>query len=288
MIGYTKIDKLSINHENYHKMEGVQKIYNQDYKKVGKDFWGPPFWEMFHILGVTIQCTKKGKEKFEQLLRLFCQLVPCPSCCAHLNRNLKAFPPGKYLTTNEDAFFYTYVLHDIVNDQVNEINKSLSENERKPIKVSPDYEQIRDYYFREWKNLWGKAWWKVIHCLGATFKPTKEHAQKFTEFLNLLCDIMPCQISCSYFRKALIDYPVAPYLLNNHDAFFYTYILHNVINEKINEDIDKMNGYTLVNGIHIKTIKFYKKSPNYDEVKSYYFRALVGGCKDCDVKKVLK
>src|SRR6187399_822026 len=106
MIGYTKID--------YPLTKNVPSA-----PKRGRNFWGSPFWIMIHILGVTIQCTKKGKENFEKLLRLMCFLVPCPLCCAHLNRNLKAFPPGPYLTTNEDAFFYTYVLHDIVNDQIN-------------------------------------------------------------------------------------------------------------------------------------------------------------------------
>lgn len=115
------------------------------------------------------------------------------------------------------------------------------------------------------KDFWGSSLWRTIHTFGATFKP--ENAEKFKMWLELTADLMPCDYCGRNLHKKLRNYPPEPYLTNNDDAFFYSYVLHDLVNQHITE----------------KHPENPKVSPPYDDVKTFYFRALGEKCKDCQV-----
>jgi len=115
------------------------------------------------------------------------------------------------------------------------------------------------------KEFWGPPIWKTLHILGATLRP--ENAEQFVNFLWALSDLIPCDYCRKNFKKKLREHPPEPYLRNNHDAFFWTYLVHDLANQHISH----------VHPDHPKV------SPPYDEVKTYYFRALGEECNDCKV-----
>jgi hypothetical protein len=68
--------------------------------------------------------------------------MPCKECGEHLVQNLENLDVRTYLTNNHDLFFFTYVLHDMVNQQHN-IHKP-----DEPKKVSPNFDDVKAEYFR--------------------------------------------------------------------------------------------------------------------------------------------
>lgn len=79
------------------------------------EFWGPSLWRTIHCI-----CAKYTPDKSEQFLTFIynlADLLPCPKCGVHLSKNLQKFPPHRYLGSNHDLFFWSWILHDTVNGQ---------------------------------------------------------------------------------------------------------------------------------------------------------------------------
>jgi len=108
--------------------------------KKGKDFWGPPTWVTFHSFAATF---KPGKERaFKLFLEVVLpELMPCENCAANLLEKIQRFPPDPYLTNNDNAFFYSYLIHDLANQHITRYHPD------KP-KVSPPYDDVKSRYFR--------------------------------------------------------------------------------------------------------------------------------------------
>ena len=113
------------------------------------------------------------------------------------------------------------------------------------------------------RDFWGPPMWTTIHSLAATLHPN--NADAFKRFLFALTELLPCDFCRKNLLKKLQDYPPEPYLRNNHDAFYYTYILHDLANQHISK-------------WHPDTPKI---SPPFDDVKAFYFSALGEECADC-------
>ncbi len=108
-------------------------------QKKGRNFWGPPVWSTIHILAATLR--PENAEKYEKLLWLIADLIPCDYCGVNLKKKLKDHPPGPYLRNNNDAFFYSYILHDLANQHITQMHPDES-------KVSPPFDNVKSYYFR--------------------------------------------------------------------------------------------------------------------------------------------
>lgn len=107
----------------------------------GKSFWGPPIWQTIHILAATLE--PENAQEYKTFLELLTKLLPCKKeCCYNLSAKLKAIPPDAYLTNNHDAFFYSYLLHDMVNEQITNAHPEL------PPKQSPDFDEVKYKMFR--------------------------------------------------------------------------------------------------------------------------------------------
>lgn len=108
--------------------------------KKGRDFWGGPCWRMIHSFAATYQPHKE--RAFRTFMKCLTELLPCEVCSAHLKQNLLTFPMDTYLTNNEQLFFWTYTLHDLVN----KFHNQHSPNEIP--KISPPYDQEKSKYFK--------------------------------------------------------------------------------------------------------------------------------------------
>lgn len=115
------------------------------------------------------------------------------------------------------------------------------------------------------RSFWGPSEWKSLHSKCAVYKP--QYAESFKAYINSLPDLLPCEECGNHFRANLKKYPVDTYLGNNHDLFFWSYLIHDVVNLQINAS---------------KPSQPKKISPPFDKVKQYYFRALGEDCKVCN------
>ena len=106
---------------------------------MGKKFWGKSYWDVIHISAATL--TPENSKDFLELLWLYTKIMPCDNCKEHLITKLKMVPPEPFLQNNHDAFFYTYILHDLVNQYINETRKP------SPPKISPPFDEIKFHYF---------------------------------------------------------------------------------------------------------------------------------------------
>jgi hypothetical protein len=112
------------------------------------------------------------------------------------------------------------------------------------------------------KDFAGPSGWNDLHCKATTYTPDKE---KYA--LMLVNEVIPNLFSCAVCRthwsQLIKEMPVEPYLGNNHDFFFWTYLAHDYVNQQVG-----------------------KVSPPYLEVKTMYFKALGEECGDCSIPNV--
>lgn len=111
-----------------------------NYHPKGRDFWGPPMWRALHSMAAAY--TPNHKEAALTFVYICLpNLLPCEVCREHLKKNLTEFPPDRYMADNHTFFFWTYALHDIVNQQV---SSSLPIDRKK---ISPPFEVVKTEYF---------------------------------------------------------------------------------------------------------------------------------------------
>lgn len=219
-------------------------------KTKGKLFFGFPGWECMHSFASQIDTDDKARH-FKILLKCYVYLFPCESCGRNLAYKLHHYPIDSYLHDWVDALFYTYMLHDLVNTSINKDIK----NKDLPVKYSPPFDVIKQMYQPNTFTAHCSSLWKILHIFAATLRP--DNAMWFKKLLICYANLLPTHFK---FGELLEDYPCDAYLTNNHDAFFYTYLLHDIINQQIK-----------------------KHSPRFDVTKAYYFDALSQECKECKV-----
>ena len=112
----------------------------------------------------------------------------------------------------------------------------------------------------------GPPTWTILHSYAAAYN-SKTQRESFPVFVKTLGKLFPCEICQENFKKKLEILPLEPYLESNDSLFFWTYCIHTMVNEAI-RDSDPSNP---------------KWSPDYDQVKSFYFQKMNENCEDCIV-----
>lgn len=115
------------------------------------------------------------------------------------------------------------------------------------------------------RSFWGPQFWSSIHSIAAVYRPEKEEA--FMNFITSLTDLLPCDQCRENLKGNLVKYPPTNYLRNNHDLFFWTYLLHDAVNQEHNKH---------------KPQEPKKYSPPFEDVKKFYYKALAEDCKACE------
>lgn len=113
---------------------------NKAVEKKGRAFWGPFEWTSIHT-----KCAAYKPEKaaaFKTYIYSLAELIPCEDCGKHFLANLKKYPVENYLDNNHNLFFWSYLIHDAVNLQINAANPG------NPKKISPKFDKIKSYYFK--------------------------------------------------------------------------------------------------------------------------------------------
>lgn len=110
------------------------------------------------------------------------------------------------------------------------------------------------------KEAWGPPTWMAIHTFAASYKPEK--AYWFKIMLYSLVHLLACDVCGSNHARHLRQINIDAYLNSRDDAFFLTYLLHDMVN--------KEHG---------------KSSPPYDQVKEWYIKNMVEECTTCGKAK---
>ena len=225
----------------------------------GKDFWGPPIWNMIHILSASY----KGDKNLLKFYNLLTKILPCEYCKENLISKIKKYPPEKYFVSRESAFLYSFIIHDLANQHIT--------NNSKYTKYSPNYDEIKNYYFDGIgvynSDFWFPYIWKSMFVLAATITP--ENAGYFKQFLEVVTTLLPSKEYGNLISTFLKDNKVDYYLRNNNDSFFYIFMLYDTINKQIDDKQRNKQKYT---------------SPQYVNIKNFYFSSLGKECSDCQLK----
>lgn len=113
-------------------------------------------------------------------------------------------------------------------------------------------------------GFWGPPHWRTIHCAAASYRPDKEG--EFVCFLNAISEVLPCDKCRDHWKMVMLKFPVADYLRDSHSLFFWSYLVHDQVNQNWNEE---------------NPGEPRKISPPYEKVKAYYFDALREDCAAC-------
>lgn len=174
----------------------------------GKDFWGPKVWETIHILAITY--TPEKKQAFKQFINDLTVLLPCDECRLHLKSNLKKIPLDHYLTNNRQLFLWSYLLHDLVNQQLN--------------KQSIPFEDAKKMYTN------GDDVWDILYIFAITYTPSKR--TEFKQFVDNLIILLPRKDHRLHLKANLKKLPVDDYLNNNHQLFLWSYKMRDLIEQQ--------------------------------------------------------
>lgn len=216
--------------------------------KKGRDFWGPPNWDLYHTIGYRYTLDKKPYVIRYFLLLTF--LLPCDICRKNLKAKYAMIPPTKYTSSRAKMFMYTYLIHDMANKHITQYKKSTP-------KYSPSFSSVlKDYRNRD--DDVSELVWHIIHIFAATLK--YENSEYFNEFLNIIGKAVGDSTIDSSIMEFTQRYPIHPYLRNNNDAFLYSYMMHKHYASKLGKPL-----------------------PDFHSTKYFYFRSLGEECNDCKV-----
>jgi len=210
-----------------------------------KSFWGPSTWASIHF--ACAGYSPERQHSYTNFIYSLCQLLPCNACCQHLTQNLEKYPiTHHHLRDSEGMLRWSYDLHNVVNAQNN--------------KKSVGYNIVKDFYVnRCYPEIWGKHFWRMIHCFAASYdQKTKVYAKdSFKQFIASLPGVLPCEKARANLIYNLRILPLTESALkDNHTLFLWTYQLHDLFNRQ-----------------------FGKSSPPFEQVKSIYFNDKV--CELC-------
>ena len=104
-----------------------------DNNAIMNDFYGRTQWITLHCYAIAY--TPDMAPAFVAYVNAIAYLMPCSICRAHFQHNLKKYPINNYLVNRESLFYWTYLLHD-------EVNNSKG-------RLSPPYHLCRQYYLRK-------------------------------------------------------------------------------------------------------------------------------------------
>lgn len=216
----------------------------------GRNFWGPPIWELIHSL--ADKYTPNKRSAYLKFLVLLTFILPCLMCRKNLIKKLKDNPPSKHLGSSRHLLLYTYMIHD-------RANKDISKDHPLTPKVSPPYSDVARRFQNQSSSAIDNVMWHVIHILATTLR--YESGEKYAEMITTISGLTPNVYVGKLIADFLKVYPIDPYLRNNNDAFTYSYMLHDYVAKKT------------MNAIQ-----------SYDITKNFYFGALSESCNDCKLK----
>lgn len=100
--------------------------------------WGPSGWNLFHNVAIGYEPTRENKALYRAFYESFKQILPCKYCRQSYTAFFDATPIDRFLVSSEQLFYWTYLMHNKVNDKLRKQGFLTTSN--------PSYQEIKKQY----------------------------------------------------------------------------------------------------------------------------------------------
>jgi hypothetical protein len=84
-------------------------------------------------------------------------------------------------------------------------------------------------------NVWGPPAWDFLHSITFTYpeNPSTKDKQRYKDFFEQLCYVLPCNDCCVHYQKELIGDSLDKALVSRETLSEWLVDLHNRVNERL-------------------------------------------------------
>lgn len=100
--------------------------------------WGPSGWNLFHNVAIGYNPTRENKALYRAFYESFKQILPCKYCRQSYSTFFDTTPIDRFLVSSEQLFYWTYLMHNKVNDKLRKQGFLKTPN--------PSYQEIKKQY----------------------------------------------------------------------------------------------------------------------------------------------
>ena len=192
--------------------------------------WGPSGWNLFHTLANTypLQPTHTQQQLYLQFYLHLAHILPCKYCRQSYQHYLQLIPIQPYLTNRNQLMYWTYLIHNQVNNKLRNQGYSILPN--------PSYPTIQ----HNWKNTLPTSFslahqlfhWIFLYCIVFNYpeKPSTHIRSIYQRFFTLLLSLLSYTLEKKKFRQYMKQFPLKTYGLScRQNLVYWTYGLHRAL-----------------------------------------------------------
>ena len=187
-------------------------------------------WNTLHVLGKTYIPSPENKQSFKCIFYCLADIIPIPEYRNNLYSFLNQYNIDNYLSCNNKAFEYTYLLHNYINVILKK--KTIISLEL----ANEKYQQID-------KQFWGNNIWGLLHIISANLNDVLTESQKlnFKAFIVCISFLLPCSECRIHAKQYLSGNLLDKYLNTRYNTYLYIWEFHNNVNKRLNKPIVDFN-----------------------------------------------
>lgn len=100
--------------------------------------WGPSGWNLFHNVAISYVPSKENKPIYRAFYESFKYILPCKYCRQSYATFFDSTPIDRFLVSSEQLFYWTYLMHNKVNNKLR--NQGFLDS------PNPSYNEIKKMY----------------------------------------------------------------------------------------------------------------------------------------------
>ena len=100
--------------------------------------WGPSGWNLFHNVAIEYKPTRENKALYRGFYESFKYTLPCKYCRQSYSTFFDTTPIDRFLVSSEQLFYWTYLMHNKVNDKLRNQGFLTTPN--------PSYQEVKKMY----------------------------------------------------------------------------------------------------------------------------------------------
>lgn len=183
--------------------------------------FGPPLWKSIHFISYPYS----HKKCYPKYLNLFFEslgnVLPCIYCRNSYKIFCQELPCKKYLLSDQDIFYWTYQIHNKVNNKLR--------NQGNDVDPNPPLMKILNKYKKINPNIWHPWLNEMIYfiCFNYANRDCTDHQIRewYQKFFWSLSRVLPSKKLKSYLQKRMEMYPIHNYLKSGEDLFYWAYLI---------------------------------------------------------------
>ena len=193
--------------------------------------FGPSSWKSIHFITYPYKNKKCKSDHLNIFMESLGYVLPCIYCRNSYKSFCQELPCENYLLDNNDIFYWTYCIHNKVNDKLRNQGNNVPNN--------PSFKSICKKYKKINPNIWHKFLTEMIYFISFNYSNRNYNDHNIREwyqkFFWSLSRILPSNKLRKILQKRMEIYPIQNYLKNGNDLFYWSYLITN--NKKPFKDI---------------------------------------------------